>query len=186
MAQVIALMIAAINGLTPSHHPEVAIQIQTASRGLQQASLQAPKVPLSQIIPASSIPQASYKSKKPKQPLSSHTSKSQKATNKRSAGACQTFQATVYGPPWGGIEGTGWSATGMKLVPGKHVIAVDPKVIPLHSHVTVWPNPHNWQGEFLAADTGGAIKGRIIDIFMWQGPTAMDQWGRRSVRVCSS
>jgi 3D (Asp-Asp-Asp) domain-containing protein len=39
-------------------------------------------------------------------------------------------------------------------------IAVDPKVIPLHSRVSI-----EWLGEYVAEDTGGAIKGKRIDIY---------------------
>ena len=50
-----------------------------------------------------------------------------------------------------------WTATGMHQ--GKGVIAVDPKVIPLRSKVYV-PG----YGNAVAGDTGGAIKGNIIDL----------------------
>lgn len=50
-----------------------------------------------------------------------------------------------------------WTAIGMRA--GKGVIAVDPKVIPLRSKVYV-PG----YGVAVAGDTGGAIKGNIIDL----------------------
>ncbi len=50
-----------------------------------------------------------------------------------------------------------WTAIGMKA--GKGVIAVDPKVIKLRSKVYV-PG----YGMAVAGDTGGAIKGKIIDL----------------------
>ena len=50
-----------------------------------------------------------------------------------------------------------WTAIGMKA--GKGVIAVDPKVIPLRSKIYV-PG----YGVAVAGDTGGAIKGNIIDL----------------------
>ena len=50
-----------------------------------------------------------------------------------------------------------WTATGMRA--GKGVIAVDPKVIKLRSKVYV-PG----YGVAVAGDTGGAIKGNIIDL----------------------
>lgn len=43
----------------------------------------------------------------------------------------------------------------------KHTIAVDPDVIPLGSEVYL-----EGLGTFIAEDTGGAIKGNRIDIFM--------------------
>lgn len=50
-----------------------------------------------------------------------------------------------------------WTAIGMRA--GKGVIAVDPKVIPLRSKVYI-PG----YGSAVAGDTGGAIKGNIIDL----------------------
>lgn len=50
-----------------------------------------------------------------------------------------------------------WTAIGMKA--GKGVIAVDPKVIRLRSEVYI-PG----YGKAVAGDTGGAIKGNIIDL----------------------
>lgn len=99
---------------------------------------------------------------------------------------CKSVSATAYGPPWGGIEGTGITATGLQLKPGKHVVAVDPEVIPLGSRMIIWPNPHHWSGEFVAADTGGAIRGAKIDFYVWQGPSAKDRWGVRQVQLCKT
>ena len=50
-----------------------------------------------------------------------------------------------------------WTAIGMRA--GKGVIAVDPKVIPMRSRVYI-PG----YGQAVAGDTGGAIKGNIIDL----------------------
>lgn len=96
------------------------------------------------------------------------------------------FRSTVYGPPWGGIEGGPITAMGVKLRPGRHIIAVDPRRIRLGSLVRVWPNPLRYRGDFLAADTGGAIRGNRVDIFVWQGNRFKDRWGVHSVRMCIS
>lgn len=62
-------------------------------------------------------------------------------------------------------------------------IAVDPNVIPLRSRVYVtcnsWPRIN---GVYVAEDTGGLIKGNIIDIYMSSREQAI-QWGRRTVEV---
>lgn len=94
--------------------------------------------------------------------------------------------ATAYGPPWEGIQGSGVTATGIDLRPAKpaYIIAVDPSVIPLGSYVHVSPNPFgNPAITFEAADTGGAILGKHIDIYDWQGRAAQDAWGSRQVTV---
>lgn len=98
------------------------------------------------------------------------------------------FTATAYGPPWNALEGGPQTATGVRL-PGlggkqKYVVAVDPRVIPYHSRLKIWPNPFGDRNiVFRAEDTGGAIKGNRIDFFTTQGRQAQNRWGRRGVRV---
>ena len=95
------------------------------------------------------------------------------------------FTATSYGPPWGGIQGNGITATGIDLTksPRRYIVAVDPAVIPLGSIVRVRPSPFGAYQVFLAADTGGAIKGNRIDIYDWRGRDAQNAWGSRTVDV---
>ena len=59
-----------------------------------------------------------------------------------------SWVATAYGPPWGGIEGDGHTATGIDLTGGQPMleVAVDPHVIALRSFVHVQPNPFNTTG----------------------------------------
>lgn len=56
---------------------------------------------------------------------------------------------------------------------GISTIAVDPRVIPLGSLVYV----ENY-GKAIAADTGGAIKGKIVDVFL-NSESACRSWGRK-------
>lgn len=95
------------------------------------------------------------------------------------------FMSTAYGPPWGGIQGTGTTYTGIDLTSGpkRYIVAVDPDVIPLHSQLKIWPNPHNHRGAFAAEDTGGAIKGNRIDFYDWRGRASQYGWGTRPVNV---
>lgn len=60
---------------------------------------------------------------------------------------------------------------------GISTVAVDPNVIPLGSKVYV-----SGYGVAIAADTGGAIKGNIIDVFLNSYEECMN-WGRREVTV---
>lgn len=80
-----------------------------------------------------------------------------------------TFEATAY--TWTGNR----TATG--TWPSRGTVAVDPKVIPLGTKLYI-----EGYGEAIAADTGGAIKGNIIDVYL---PTEAEcwQWGRRQVEV---
>jgi 3D (Asp-Asp-Asp) domain-containing protein len=96
-----------------------------------------------------------------------------------------SWVATAYGPPWGGIQGNGVTATGLDLSaePPAFEVAVDPSVIALRSYVHVEPNPFGTSSAFYAGDTGGAIVGKHIDIYDWQGRSSQDAWGERTVTV---
>jgi 3D (Asp-Asp-Asp) domain-containing protein len=84
------------------------------------------------------------------------------------------------------MNGTGVTATGvdLKSAPHRYIIAVDPNVIPLHTHVHVVPNPFGDDNlVFSAEDTGGAIIGYHIDIYDWRGRASQLNWGRPNVTV---
>ena len=74
---------------------------------------------------------------------------------------------------------SGITATGYNLIanPNMKLIAVDPSVIPLGSRVWV-----EGYGEAIAGDTGGAIKGHKIDVFMPSDANARN-WGRKTVKI---
>lgn len=93
--------------------------------------------------------------------------------------------ATAYGPPWGGIQGSGITATGLNLTAGAPAleVAVDPSMIALRSYVHVQPNPFGTSSAFYAGDTGGAIVGEHVDIYDWRGRADQNAWGKRSVSV---
>lgn len=74
-------------------------------------------------------------------------------------------------------SGGGVTATGTVPVRdpnGISTIAVDPRVIPLGSLVYV-----EGYGKAVAADTGGAIKGNIIDVYVNSDEEAYSSWGRK-------
>ncbi|WP_312649684.1 ubiquitin-like domain-containing protein [Proteiniclasticum sp.] len=74
----------------------------------------------------------------------------------------------------------GITATGTKPVRvegGWSTIAVDPRVIPLGTKVYI----ENY-GYAVAEDTGGAIKGNKIDVYMNSNSAALS-WGRRTVTI---
>jgi 3D (Asp-Asp-Asp) domain-containing protein/peptidoglycan hydrolase CwlO-like protein len=87
-------------------------------------------------------------------------------------------------PPQGGskvtVSSTGYclrgtTATGIPV--GWGVIAVDPSFIPLGTRMFV-PG----YGEGVAADTGSAVKGAVIDVWFPTCAQAL-QWGRRTVTI---
>lgn len=74
-------------------------------------------------------------------------------------------------------SGGGVTATGTVPVRdpnGISTIAVDPRVIPLGSLVYV-----EGYGKAIAADTGGAIKGNIVDVYLNSNEEAINNWGRK-------
>ena len=75
----------------------------------------------------------------------------------------------------------GITATGIRAYKG--VIAVDPKVIPLGTrvYVEVAGNTPDY-GYAVAADTGGAIKGDLIDLYFDEKGT-VNSWGVKRVKV---
>ena len=84
-----------------------------------------------------------------------------------------TMESTAY-------YGHGITASGLKPVrnpDGISTIAVDRDVIPLGTKVYV-----SGYGLAIAADTGGAIKGNIIDVFLNTNEECI-AWGRREVTV---
>jgi 3D (Asp-Asp-Asp) domain-containing protein len=84
----------------------------------------------------------------------------------------QTFSATAYS-----IEGK--TASGAQTRKG--IVAADPKVLPLGSRIRV-SDAGAYDGEYVVHDTGPAIKGQEIDIYMPNDAEAK-RFGRRSVKV---
>jgi 3D (Asp-Asp-Asp) domain-containing protein len=79
------------------------------------------------------------------------------------------------------MEATAYCHTGNRTYTGtwpkRGTIAVDPKVISLGTRLWV-----EGYGYGVAEDTGGLIKGQVIDVFMESESEAI-QWGRRMVKV---
>ena len=82
------------------------------------------------------------------------------------------FEATAYSI-------TGTTASGMQTRPG--IVAADPAVLPLGSRIRV-DGAGTYSGVYTVADTGPAVQGRKIDIFIPDG-SAAKRFGRRRVQV---
>jgi 3D (Asp-Asp-Asp) domain-containing protein len=82
-----------------------------------------------------------------------------------------TYSATAYSL-------RGRTASGMYVSRG--LIAADPRHLPLGTRVRIEAGP--WSGEYVVADIGGAIRGRIIDIWTPSTREAM-QFGRRTIKL---
>jgi 3D (Asp-Asp-Asp) domain-containing protein len=88
-----------------------------------------------------------------------------------SALPAQVFTATAYSL-------RGRTASG-KLV-NRGLIAADHRVLPLGTRVRI--DAGSYSGEYLVADTGGAVRGRKIDIWVPNTGEAM-KFGRRPVKL---
>ncbi|MGE7918787.1 LysM peptidoglycan-binding domain-containing protein [Viridibacillus sp. NPDC093762] len=92
-------------------------------------------------------------------------------------GKTMTVRATAYTAYCTGCSGVTATGYDLRANPGAKVIAVDPSVIPLGSRVWV-----EGYGEAIASDTGGAIKGNRIDVFIPDN-NKVYQWGVRNVTI---
>ena len=88
-----------------------------------------------------------------------------------------TVVATAYTASCNGCSGVTANGTNLRANPNLKVISVDPSVIPLGTKVWV-----DGYGEAIAADTGGAIKGNRIDVFI-SDQAAANNWGQRTVTI---
>ncbi|HMF56758.1 MAG TPA: 3D domain-containing protein [Pyrinomonadaceae bacterium] len=85
--------------------------------------------------------------------------------------APQSYMATAY-------CFTGRTASGRLVARG--LIAADPRVLPLGSRVRI--EAGQYSGEYMVADTGGAVRGRRIDVWVPNGREAT-RFGRRQVKL---
>jgi 3D (Asp-Asp-Asp) domain-containing protein len=83
-----------------------------------------------------------------------------------------TFMATAYS-----IEGK--TASGTRAREG--IVAADPKVLPIGSRIRV-TDAGQYSGEYVVKDTGRAIKGRELDIYIADDREAK-HFGKRAVKV---
>ncbi len=93
------------------------------------------------------------------------------ADNEEAASAAMSFSATCYC-----LKGK--TASGAMVRRG--IVAADPRILPLGTRISVSGSSHS--GTYLVADTGGVIKGRIIDIWVPSCAEAI-RHGRRKVSV---
>lgn len=83
------------------------------------------------------------------------------------------FTATGY------CRGT-TTASGVNVRSG--IAAADPDLLPVGSVVQIDKLPERYNGIYTVMDTGPAVQGREIDIYMWNCNEALD-FGRRSIAI---
>ncbi|MGI8884759.1 MAG: 3D domain-containing protein [Pyrinomonadaceae bacterium] len=82
-----------------------------------------------------------------------------------------SFSATAYC-----LKGRTASGAGVR----RGLVAADPRVLPLGTRINL--NAGSYSGSYVVADTGGAIKGRKLDIWIASCSEAR-RFGRRTVKV---
>jgi 3D (Asp-Asp-Asp) domain-containing protein len=82
-----------------------------------------------------------------------------------------SFSATAYC-----LKGRTASGAGVR----RGIVAADPRVLPLGTRIDL--NAGSYSGSYIVADTGGAIKGRKLDIWVASCSEAK-RFGRRNVKV---
>jgi 3D (Asp-Asp-Asp) domain-containing protein len=83
----------------------------------------------------------------------------------------RAFKATAYC-----LQGRTASGSGVR----RGIVAADPRVLPLGTRIQITAG--SYSGTYTVADTGGAIKGRILDIWVPSCSEAI-RFGRKSVMV---
>lgn len=105
----------------------------------------------------------------------SNNSSNNSGSSTPSSGKTMIMESTAYSYAEKGASHL--TASGTDLRSNPMAVAVDPSVIPLGTLVNV-----EGYGVALALDTGGAIKGNIIDVHFDNVAKCL-QWGRRQVKV---
>lgn len=97
--------------------------------------------------------------------------KTVEASEEVAAAPAAVYVATAYSL-------RGRTASGRMV--SKGIIAADPRILPLGSRVRL--EAGGYSGEYLVADTGGAVRGKRIDIWI---PTSREafRFGRRKVKL---
>ena len=93
------------------------------------------------------------------------------AANSEGKKSTRSFSATAYC-----LKGR--TASGRTVRRG--IVAADPRVLPLGTRIQV--NAGGYSGTYIVADTGGAVKGRKLDIWVPSCAEAT-RFGRRNVTV---
>ncbi|WP_282034742.1 LysM peptidoglycan-binding and 3D domain-containing protein [Metabacillus indicus] len=127
--------------------------------------------------PAPAKPSEKPKDTNPSVNEASASAVSENDVKEESVAKEMTVTATAYTAFCDGCSGTTATGVDLRANPDKKVIAVDPNVIPLGSKVYV-----EGYGYATAEDTGGAIKGDRIDVFIPTQDAAV-AFGKREVNV---
>lgn len=133
--------------------------------------------PVEETEPATEEASAQAEETEPATEEASVQAEETESSSQQESGQTIQVEATAYTANCAGCSGV--TATGIDLNanPNQKVIAVDPSVIPLGSRVHV-----EGYGEAIAGDTGGAINGNKVDLYMQSHDDAI-AFGRKTISV---
>jgi 3D (Asp-Asp-Asp) domain-containing protein len=94
-----------------------------------------------------------------------------KAVKSNSISKATSYKATAYC-----LKGRTANGGGVR----RGIVAADPRVLPLGTRIQITAGA--WSGTYTVTDTGGAVKGRILDVWVPSCSEAM-RFGRRSITV---
>ena len=103
--------------------------------------------------------------------------------NKKLVNTTASVKAVGSGASRGAFTATAYCLQGRTAMGHgvrRGIIAADPRVLKLGSRITIAAGPYS--GTYLVSDTGGAIKGKKIDIWV-PGCSEARKFGRRNVQV---
>lgn len=83
----------------------------------------------------------------------------------------QSFRATAYC-----LKGRTALGSGVR----RGIVAADPRILPLGTRINI--DAGSYSGTYTVADTGGAVRGRILDIWVPSCAEA-NRFGRKTVKV---
>ncbi|MGE7766960.1 LysM peptidoglycan-binding domain-containing protein [Peribacillus sp. NPDC096540] len=156
-------------------HPKQELVIKPVANKEKAASVK-PEQNSVQAVPAEQVKPAAPAEKAEKEEKEKTVSNSE-STNQSSIEKEITVRATAYTADCQGCSGTTATGIDLKANPDAKVVAVDPSIIPLGSKVYV-----EGYGYATAADTGSAIKGNRVDIFIPNEQDALN-WGVKNVKM---
>jgi 3D (Asp-Asp-Asp) domain-containing protein len=103
----------------------------------------------------------------------SRTAEQYESTARPAPGARLRFSATAY------CKGT---VTASGVTPRTGVAAADADLLPVGSVIQVDTGEQKYSGVYTIMDTGPAVQGREIDVYMWSCHEAL-KFGRRPIRL---
>ncbi len=92
-------------------------------------------------------------------------------TENKAASESRAFRATAYC-----LQGRTATGSGVR----RGIVAADSRILPLGTRIQI--SAGSYSGTYTVADTGGAIKGRILDVWVPSCVEAM-RFGRKTVMV---